>query len=109
MRAARYWTLLFALYLAADFLDPSIPGVFCFANEALFVDGVVQCKGEGVSVGAPDEPTPPLGFANDIIGSLGFLTPVLARPANPSKPLRRSQFLRKSPTVVDPALSAEDH
>jgi hypothetical protein len=34
--------LLLLLYVTADFMDPSIPGVFSFANDALFVDGVVK-------------------------------------------------------------------
>jgi len=32
------------LYLAADFMDPSIPGVFFFDSKELFVDGAVQVK-----------------------------------------------------------------
>lgn len=43
-RLARYWVLLVGLYVAADFMDPSIPGVFFFDSEELFVDGAVQVK-----------------------------------------------------------------
>jgi hypothetical protein len=32
------------LYIAADFMDPSIPGVFFFDSDELFVDGAVQFK-----------------------------------------------------------------
>jgi len=41
---ARHWVLLLTLYLGVDFMDPSIPGVFFFETEALFMDGVVEAK-----------------------------------------------------------------
>jgi hypothetical protein len=43
-RLPRHWALLFLLYVTIDFLDPSIPGVFFFETESLFVDGVVQAR-----------------------------------------------------------------
>jgi hypothetical protein len=44
LRPARHWLLLLLLYVAIDFMDPSIPGVFCFDTEFFFVDGVVHAK-----------------------------------------------------------------
>jgi hypothetical protein len=41
----RHWMLLFLLYIGADFLDPSIPGVFFLDNDALYVDGVIHTNG----------------------------------------------------------------
>lgn len=38
------WALLLFLYVAADLIDPSIPGVFSLESTGLFVDGVVQLK-----------------------------------------------------------------
>lgn len=43
-RLSRHWALLVVLYLAADFMDPSIPGAFFFDSKELFVDGAVQVK-----------------------------------------------------------------
>lgn len=43
MRTARRLSLVFVLYLAADFVDASAPGVFFF-DSALFLGTVVQSK-----------------------------------------------------------------
>jgi hypothetical protein len=43
MRSARILALLLAVYLAADFLDASAPGVFVF-DSAFFLGTVVQSK-----------------------------------------------------------------
>jgi len=34
--------LLLLLYVAIDFMDPELPGAFCFENDAYFLDGVVE-------------------------------------------------------------------
>jgi len=44
LRLSRHWALLLFLYVAADFMDPSIPGAFFFDGEVLFIDGAVQLK-----------------------------------------------------------------
>ena len=57
MRASRLSAMLFLLYIAMDFCDPSIPGVFFLDNDALFADGIVNVKGGSAS-------TSPLGPAS---------------------------------------------
>jgi hypothetical protein len=43
MRASgRVWTLLLMLYIFGDVLDPSVPGIFFFESDQLFIDGVVD-------------------------------------------------------------------
>jgi hypothetical protein len=51
------WALLLFLYIAFDFMDPSIPGVFFFDSDELFVDGVVQLKSHTSRDLAATEPT----------------------------------------------------
>ena len=41
------------LYISADFVDPSVPGVFFLDNDALFVDSVIQAKHTTVILKAP--------------------------------------------------------
>jgi hypothetical protein len=41
---SRVLTLLVLLYVAADLADPMVPGVFSFATDRLFLDGVVHVK-----------------------------------------------------------------
>lgn len=54
---ARRWALLVILYVAADFMDPSIPGVFFFDGKELFVDGVIQVKSNASrDLGATEPP-----------------------------------------------------
>lgn len=55
-RVARRWTLLLMLYVAADLMDPSIPGVFFFGGKELFVDGVIQVKSNSSRDLAATEP-----------------------------------------------------
>jgi hypothetical protein len=55
-RPPRHWALLLLLYVAIDFTDPSIPGVFFFDTEAFFVDGVVQAKSDAANNLAAVEP-----------------------------------------------------
>jgi len=57
LRLSRHWALLLFLYIAADFMDPSIPGVFFFDSRVLFVDGVVQLKSHASRDLAAIEPT----------------------------------------------------
>jgi hypothetical protein len=47
MRALRLVSLAVVLYVGVDVLDPSVPGVFFFDAEHLFVDGVIQGTGHG--------------------------------------------------------------
>jgi hypothetical protein len=41
MRTGRFWPLLLLLYVTVDFTDPSIPGVFFFETDHLFVEATV--------------------------------------------------------------------
>jgi len=41
MRTGRLWPLLLLLYVVIDFSDPSIPGVFFFETDQLFVEAAV--------------------------------------------------------------------
>lgn len=45
------------VYLAADVVSPSVPGVFSFAQQHLFVDGAVRVKCDGPET-PPVTPTP---------------------------------------------------
>ncbi len=56
--------LLLLLYITADFIDPSVPGVFFFDNDVLFVDGVIQFKSDASTDRTPLEPMP-LGLPAD--------------------------------------------
>jgi hypothetical protein len=57
--ASRVLGLLVLLYVASDLADPTVPGVFSFATDRFFVDGVVQVKtGSHITQGAAGVPTP---------------------------------------------------
>ena len=56
LRPRRLLPLLLLLYITVDFMDPSVPGVFFFDNDALFVDGVVQVKAHASRDLTPIEP-----------------------------------------------------
>src|SRR5215475_8975797 len=59
MKRSRWGVLFVVLYLALDFCDPSVPGVFFFDSTHLFMDSVVEVKAldsMGVSV-APSGPS----------------------------------------------------
>lgn len=58
LRFPRHWTLILLLYVVADFMDPSIPGVFFFDSGVLFIDGVVQVKSDASTSVAMPAPMP---------------------------------------------------
>lgn len=41
MNRGRLWTVLLVLYITADYLDPTLPGVFFLGSATLFMDSVV--------------------------------------------------------------------
>jgi hypothetical protein len=41
MRTGRFWPLVLLLYVVVDFTDPSIPGVFFFDTDQLFMEAAV--------------------------------------------------------------------
>ena len=47
-------TFLLLLYVTVDFVDPELPGVFCFENDEYFLDGVVEVKDASSDVAAVD-------------------------------------------------------
>ena len=58
MKTARYWTLLFALLVALDFVNPDAPGFFSLDSPNLFVDAAVELTGEPIRATVPVVPTP---------------------------------------------------
>jgi hypothetical protein len=99
---------LFLLYVGADFLDPSIPGVFFLDNDALYVDGVVQTKGQPSLTPAHHGPPP------DPAGLTQVVSPRLApsRPTRGGPTLQRSveqAFARRSLSRPASPRATEDH
>jgi len=95
LRLPRHWTLLILIYIAADFTDPSIPGVFFFDNDALFMDGAIQAKSIAPTHLATTEPMPLEGPTHD--GEVAApKRPVVSRPSRPQylswKNLKRDDF-----------------
>ena len=58
MKTTRCWTLLFALLMAADFVNPDAPGFFSFDSPNLFVDATVDLTGELIRAMVPVVPVP---------------------------------------------------
>src|SRR5688572_2987009 len=54
------------LYLASDYCDPSIPGVFWFDTESFFVDAAVAQRGVVTGGGATVHTSPSLAFDRHI-------------------------------------------
>lgn len=63
-RLSRHWALLLMLYVAIDFMNPTLPGVFYFDSGTLFVDGVVQAKS---TTSGPLETIQPMGVGDQRI------------------------------------------
>jgi hypothetical protein len=78
--------LLLLLYITADFMDPSIPGVFSFENDALFVDGVVQLKSSASADLTPTAPLMPSAGPADRDDAAAKVR-VVARPLRPQHAL----------------------
>lgn len=76
-------TLLLLLYVTADFMDPSVPGVFFFDNDVLFVDGVVQLKSNASADLTPTEPMPLGGSADCDDQNAAAKVSAGARPPRP--------------------------
>ncbi len=80
----RHWALVLFIYIGVDFMDPSIPGVFFFDSDALFVDGVVQAKSNSATTNlAITEPMPFEGTAHRRDGSPAIQGRAVSRPARP--------------------------
>jgi hypothetical protein len=108
VRFPRQWTLLLLLYITVDFMDPSIPGVFFFDNDALFVDGVVQAKSTASTHLVTTEPAPFEGPPHDAEDAAAKLQ-VVPRPSRPQylpwKNLKRDDsgsFASSSPPDSSP-------
>jgi len=102
----RAWTLLLLLYIGADFIDPSVSGVFFLDNEALFVDSVVHAKGS-VRALAPPEPD-----ARPSAAVVVALSP-MSSPTRPAVPGSRAPSqappARRSLSPPAPPPAVEDH
>jgi len=61
-RPGHLFALLFLLYVTADLMDPSTPGAFSFEADPFFVDGVVRCKADVVTIPTPVTASPLLGI-----------------------------------------------
>ena len=61
-RPRHLFALFFLLYVTADLMDPSTPGAFSFEADPLFVDGVVRCKADVVTIPTPVTASPSLGI-----------------------------------------------
>jgi len=107
MRLGCHWTLLLVLYIGVDFVDPSTPGVFFFDNDALFMDGVVQPRGEVVASPAHAESPQPVDRVSDVIESPDVSSKLIVFA--PTRHGRRTQFLRDSPTSSARPSASEDH
>jgi hypothetical protein len=57
-RPGHLFALLFLLYVTADLMDPSTPGAFSFEADPFFVDGVVRCKADVVTIPTPVTTSP---------------------------------------------------
>lgn len=64
-RIPRRLALLLFLYVAADLMVPSIPGVFSLESTGLFVDGAVQLKPSSSTDHAVSQPLVPGDAARD--------------------------------------------
>jgi hypothetical protein len=85
LRFSRRWTLLLLIYIAIDFMDPSIPGVFFFDNDALFMDGAVQAKSDAPTHLATLERVPFEGTPHDREAAVASLQGV-PQPSRPQYP-----------------------
>ena len=102
------WVFLFVLYIGADFLDPSIPGVFFLDNDALFMDGVVQKKGSHSARTALPEPAPDHARLTQVVEPRHVPSRSMLGTRTPRRPVQQ-EFARRSLSPPASARSAEDH
>ena len=107
MRRLRPWALLLVVYLGADFLDPSVPGIFFLDRDRLFVDSVVEVK-PTFSPLAPQHATPGVDGPSVEVQR----RPALGRPvvlASRAGPARWASARRGVSTLSSPLPSPDDH
>jgi hypothetical protein len=111
-RLTRYCALLVFVYITADFMNPSVPGVFFFDNDAFFVDGVIQVKSNASADRTPTEPKPFAFWADYVDTSSAAKVRAVARPTRPQhllwKNLKRDDsrsFASSSPPDSAPTRS----
>lgn len=99
--------MLLALYIALDVLDPSIPGIFFFDSDELFVDTVVDSKAHPAPVDADVRGTAEPGLR------LAVSTPAPARAdhAGRESRVRRTvrRDLRDDPSRGPDSAPSDDH
>jgi hypothetical protein len=113
-RLPRYlFKLLLLLYIAADFLDPSIPSVFFFEGD-VFIDGVVQVKTNAASTEdlSAREPMPLGGPGDCDDGNAATQVRSRTRPLRPQRVFWKNlkhddsaSFASSSPSDSAPAPS----
>jgi hypothetical protein len=107
MTTARRLALVLVVYLAADFVDASAPGVFFF-DSALFLGTVVQSKVRSADAGDQARDAgravaeAALTVAND-----DRLVPRLSLP--PARITTRAPVARSATSKTDPGATATDH
>ena len=101
----RVLTLVVLAYLLVDYGDPSLPGVFSFASESLFV-GSVEARTGTPSVTAPLMPAV-LPVRQAFATAAPPRATVTARPAVRPAPYSPRADVTASPP--SPSDSAEDH
>jgi hypothetical protein len=104
MPLRRALTLVLLLYLTMDYCDPSVPGVFFFDSEALFMESV-QAK-TPVSIAAPPRLASPLPARETLEKTIQSTT--LARTPVVRTPYFPRTYRSGSPPR-SPVDSAEDH
>jgi hypothetical protein len=111
-RPRRCWLLLLLLYIGADFLDPSIPGVFFLDNHALFLDGAVEAKSYQGPAADLRGPAPDPVTMNDVVQSRPSLrlSPSWSMLAGPAAEGRSPlAFQRRLLSSSAAARCTEDH
>jgi len=105
---SRRFVLLILLYIGADFLDPSLPGVFFLDNQALFVDGAVQAKGYQLDATAIRESRPVPHRLIPVVECCQALSPRMRAARSPLRHPTHAFERHASASSASP-LSTDDH
>jgi hypothetical protein len=100
------FALFLLIYITADLIDPFTPGVFCFENDDLFVDSVVEHKSH---VPAPSVLTAPLPTPSAIVRDDVPNTAAKVRISAPLRPQHlRWKSLKRDDSASFGSLSPSD-
>ena len=111
MRLRRSWVLALFFYVALDFTDPGIPGVFFFDSDNLFLDGIINTSSvhesdQSITLPAPAPMAPRLQTIESPEHAAVVVTAVARRPASRSVPRSHAKIRYDAPSLSS---SAEDH